>query len=785
MNRNTDSASLALQFLPTQVAFQLPAAFGRRATATDIGSALLEPPRSLDSPPEDLSAAHDPALVQLLWSRLIQVVREPTQTIWTADIRWVLVTGVAVLAFLPDGTVHPYLHAPAEDRSSRLERLDPWNVVLQGCPYRDLWLTALARLARWDVLQHAQQRGVSLSDAQAAGYAQWAFAHFGRQLARHADLRQMRERVARVLAFEPAVVAMAARLPVTTRSDALIFQGAYNHVQRHRTAFDAVAREAPNLLPLFGALCDSFAFPEEGEAVARLRRFLVQIKGLSPRTWRYLCQAGSRVLKPLAEFYGGDVDHAALEHLKLLDQLAVDSQTPPWLVRTVLAGWGDADNRWASYANDVAKHPKLWAHLARTLTKAGPAQIELDKLDLVRRWIFDLPHGVAPDRQQRAGGWPWLVRQADEWAEVMRQKAAKKAAWSTWTETVSIGRWTLRPLNSALALWEEALAMRHCAEGFVGRCQSGGSVMFSVSEGTRRVATALMDKTRRGWRLNQVKCFANGAVSNQLAVRLEAWMAGLPATAENIEGADPVNDGDPVENEAEDAEAVGLDQGGAGEDDEAREEEDPAETDRRIVARACELAHVGDQDPDEGQTIYCEVEALLDRWNDQGDLSFAFGGRQVLHHQVRNWATDFDTWLERACVVGAITEERYEHLSKRRKPLKALLPEELAMFDEMFVKSILGNDDADYDVYGGWAVECLRDETGRTAWAVHRITGYSFTYVQLSLLGLCADSTGVKEILEEQGRYSGALPVPGNDLKGSLRLGDDLQAQRPGQGVGQ
>lgn len=780
MNRNPDIAKLAMQCLPKQVAHQLPAAFGYRPTAVALGPGVIEPPpRALGQPPESLRAAHDPALLSQLWSRLIQVVREPTQTVWSGDIRWVQVTGVAVLGFMPDGTVQPYLHEPVEDGSTRLERLDPWTVVLQGCPYRDLWLKALARLACWDVQQHALQRGVQLSDGQAGGYARWAFAHFSRQLTRHADLRQMRARVARVLALEPAAVAMAARLPVTTRSDALVVLGAYNRVQQHRAAFEAVAREAPNLLPIFGAVCDSFGFPDEGEALARLRRFLVQIQGLSPRTWRYLCNAGYRVLKPLAEFYGGDVDRAAVEHLALLDLIGVSTCSPRWLVRTLLAGWGDAGNRWASYANDVAKHQKLWAHLARTLTRMGPDQIELDKLDLVRRWIFDLPEGVAPDSQQRAAGWPWLLRHANDWAEVQRRRAETQKSWSTWTETVAVGRWTLRPLNSALDLWEEALAMRHCAETFVERCQSGDHVMFSVTEGSRRVGTALMTRTVHGWCLGQVKGFANAVVSNQLAASLEAWMAGLPATVQASDvAADTVDDEDQADNEATSGLGHDVDS-----DEDPYEEEDPAETDRRIVAMACDLVHGGIQDPDESRTSYREVERLLDRWNDEGNLNYAAGGRQVLNHQVRNWTFDFAQWLERALEFGEISEARYDDLSKRRKPLKALSPEELALFDRLFVDGILADDDADYDVYGGWGAECLQDDAGRSAWAVYRITGYSFTSVELTLQGLCADAVGVKSILEAQGRYSGSPPVSTYDPNARRRGGTESMRQ-PSQAGG-
>jgi hypothetical protein len=266
-----------------------------------------------------------------------------------------------------------------------------------------------------------------------------------------------------------------------------------------------------------------------------------------------------------------------------------------------------------------------------------------------------------------------------------------------------------------------------------------------------------MTRAPGSWRLAQVKGFANREVAPQLRAGLTAWMASLSASDDTADE-DHADVDAPGEDQAQ-AEGEGGDEGQSNEafDCQEPEEEDPADYARRVIAMAIESVH-GGPEPDNGRSTFLEVEALLDRWNDQGDLSYRDGGRQVLHHQVRNWTLEIDTWLDRAHEQEAISPERYRALSKRRKPLKALLPEELAMFDEMFVDDILTRDEADYDVYGTWGAERLSDDAGHVVWAVYRITGYSFTYVQLSLLGLCAGTAEVKALLEAQGRYSGELP---------------------------
>jgi hypothetical protein len=764
MNHTTESTAVHWDHLLTQATCLLPPPFGHRPGGQ--GQALAAPDAALPThfafPPDELVRAHDPALLLRLWARLLQIVREPTQTIWTGPVRWVQVVGGMVVAFRSDGTVEPYGWVPSATGGRYLEPLGDWTVILHGSPYRQLWLQALARLAAWDVQRHAASRGDVLSYQEAEGYAQWAFQRFARLLVRHADLRQMRARIARTLAFDPGAVAIAARLPTTTRSASLIVMGAYNRVLRHRAAFDSLQRESPNLVPIFGALCEAEGFPAQGQPAQRLRQYLVGTCGLSPRCWRYLGKAGGRALKPLATYYRGSIQAAALAHLQLIDQLGLGMQSPRWLANRVVGSWGDPGNRWGSYGDDLAKHGALWAHITRSLSRPGQVASE-GELDLVGRWIGTLPRGALPDGQQRGAGWPWLVQQANTWAEAERLHAQSRQPWSTWTEPVTVGRWELRPLNSALALWQEALAMRHCVDRYGVACQSGRAMIFAVHEGQRHVATAMFTRTDGGWELSQARGFANAAVPASMEKCLQTWAAGLPASevdehrhtdeagvldgdeAGDVEDADDADDADDTDDTDD-------------EEDETFEEEDPSEQNRRVIALACDLVHGGVQDPGDSHTVYLEVEALLDRWNDQGDLSYRAGGRQVLHDQVRNWTLEIEAWLQRALDDGYIDEERFAVIGKRRKPLKALRPEELAMFDEMFVEDILGRDAADYDVYGSWGAECLRDEAGREAWAIYRIKGYSFTSVELSLLGLCGDVAGVKEILEEQGRYSGDLP---------------------------
>jgi hypothetical protein len=60
---------------------------------------------------------------------------------------------------------------------------------------------------------------------------------------------------------------------------------------------------------------------------------------------------------------------------------------------------------------------------------------------------------------------------------------------------VHLGPWTLHPLNSPVELWDEAVAMRHCAERCEPECRAGDTVMFSViAEDWPRVRDGLADR---------------------------------------------------------------------------------------------------------------------------------------------------------------------------------------------------------------------------------------------------------------------------------------------------
>jgi hypothetical protein len=500
-------------------------------------------------------------------------------------------------------------------------------------------------------------------------------------------------------------------------------------------------------VPVFGALCDEPGFEACGEATARLKRFLINHGGLTPREWRVISRSDGRLLKPLSEFYKGCMAQATLAHLQLLGVLGVSPTTPRWVVRRILAGWGDQGNRWESYVADARMRDRAWQHVLQALERRAPAPADLEaEFDIVRRCIVRSEEFEGLDKPQRAAGWQWLVRRALAWAQEVERARSKQEPWGFWTETVHLGPWMLQPLNSPLQLWQEALAMRNCAEIHESSCRRGEQVLFSVTRDGKRVATASIEPDGSGWRLGQVKGFANHSAPPALVAAVETWIEqyayGSLATAHEYGGEDDLDESSDCDDREHDEDEI-----------------DAADCALRIVDPAVAWVHGAKGPEDDEFKHFRGVASWLEGLHGEGNLSYRHGGLQLLHSQVRDWAEDPEPWLDRLLDDGYVDAERHAALSKRRKPLKALLAEEWEALDTMFIDDILSRDEPDSDRYGIWGAEELVASDGRTAWAIYRITGYSFTSVEFSLLALCANAAEVGPMLASLGHYAGSLPT--------------------------
>ena len=100
-------------------------------------------------------------------------------------------------------------------------------------------------------------------------------------------------------------------------------------------------------------------------------------------------------------------------------------------------------------------------------------------------------------------------------------------------DKLDVGDLSLRFLTSSFELWEEGREMRHCADGYAEHCQKYNFRMASVTQGGRRVATALFRWLDGELGLVQVAGKTNKPVPESLKRRLKGIQ--LPADAKCYE----------------------------------------------------------------------------------------------------------------------------------------------------------------------------------------------------------------------------------------------------------
>ena len=724
--------------------------------APDVPDPLKRPPEPWQSslaakPPKGLKHLHNPRQFARTWDRLLALVRDPVQEVMVGSTRQFSIGGNSVVEIEHDRTMTSWLWHGEELHQPCPNNRNQWTVVLQGMPYHRLWLKNLTRMVAREVHMHARATGVESTGLQACHYAEWAFGVFDRQLRRHADMRQMRQRVASALRIDPALLSIAARTPRTTMPANIVVLGAYNRALRHRALLESLQREAPNLVPLYAALCDQPNFPKIGEPIARLRSYLLGWLLLSQRSWRMVANSNGRLLQPLAEFYKGDIASATEQHLRFLDLLTQSRQIPAWVIRAMLNKWGNSDHRWESYCSDVNAHIEVWRHVVSRLLKIQrPSPALLEEFDLVQRWITRPGAPKALEKNERHAGWSWMVRRATEWAQRQQQELQAQEGWPVPFDFANVADWSIVPLRNPFALWEEARVMRHCADQFTDVCLQGKALLLSVRLGQKRVATVSLQSEGGVWQLAQVKGFANTPASVELLQALERWSAYL--TMQHVASAAKA-----VAESAPEITSVrknDTDKTDESDDDAAAE---AAAADMAMKDELVAWAQDGDEYV-EATELMGRVEQWLERLNDEGNLSLEFNGQIILNHQLDNWRDDVAEWLNRSHAEGSFDAERMAQLQEVDDVALALTEDEKEILRELFCYATLKDDGRDADIYGMWGAEQVLASDGRSAWAVYRITGYSFTIVQLTLLGVCAHADGIGLLLKSMGKINGSVP---------------------------
>ena len=494
-------------------------------------------------PAADLQRLHVEHLVQSFWLRLIDAIRCPVARL---DDGSVVVLGCAMFQKDADGALAVKLWRHRDGRL-RWDDCPDRDVVLEGVPAGWAWLDLLRRAAMTEVAEHLRSMDYCPRPEDLQRYGEALFSHLRRKLVRRVDLRLMRQEVAAALGLDPDAARIARRLMNVFSDNGRARLSYYNIVRRHRCAFLALERELPQLLPLYGALVEREDFPTHQWPAQALCQFLAS-QGVGKPAWRLLRTCSPRLLVPVRHFYWGDAGTAMLDYLNIVWMLQPQREPPTRFMWRLLSRAANPEYRFQRHLRQFLRNAEPLGHSARAFM-THPDASESDLADVLE-WIE--AEQPALDSQQRAAGWPWLVKRARQWLE-LRQKEidAQTTTWPVPFEEWTVSEFVVRPLRSVRDLWAEARAMHHCADLFVDRCARGTVLLVSLRHKAtphRRVATALLNAQHGGWAVTQVRAAANRnppSTARRAAERLPSLLEGLPprvahpTDAEALSGCSP------------------------------------------------------------------------------------------------------------------------------------------------------------------------------------------------------------------------------------------------------
>lgn len=474
----------------------------------------------LGLPPDKLQPVHTPALINAWDAKLRRCLAQPTQVEQGEGFRRVQVLGLAIFDFDADGTVSTYVWAFEDGEGPVPVQVVDISVIAQDVPYQSYWMNGFKSGAlRWLKQHHPEQP--DLCEA----YVDWAHDELVRQCWEASDQTRVRERVGMALAMDPLLLEIAGRIQLGPHQRAPARLNAYNHVVTYRADYLILWREAPNLITLYALLAEDIQPPlgSHVEVTDRMRRYLTNGFGLSPAFWRLLCREGTAWMPPFLAYY--DFDSApparAVEDLLCLAQaFGTDTLVPPWWLHALMSVGGNPNRPGFDYRNRLGDLLELCHRLGLLTARADASVLGVleENATEILQWASD--HlGSMSDSFIRRLSVAGLLKRVRLQLEQDRVRATQQMAWEV--------PYTLEPpclgiqaviLDSALAVWQEAHDMRHCAARYIDECATGEVLMVSLRRctGGKALATAAFDMRSPQVELKRISGFANTLVEPEV-----------------------------------------------------------------------------------------------------------------------------------------------------------------------------------------------------------------------------------------------------------------------------
>lgn len=441
-------------------------------------------------PPADLAPVHSTDHLVSFADHVQQILTHPILVKELDGHRLVHILGQAVLARTPAGTLDLYVWWRSSDAKPwELHPIDPDRTPFLDFPRTTLWTENLKNFLRCEAQARIGE------ESWAERWTKWAWSWIDFKVVSRVNVRRLRSQIRGALDLDPVVLGLLRRRRQFFHR-AVWNVDDYNTERRDRDRTLLLEKEAPALLPLYWALRDHPQFDRSLEPKKAIRMF-TRSQGITPQQWKVIAESGhrgQRIYRALCrEFFVGSEIANALSYLKMVRFLRPKRLPKIEVWRQVLSLCGTCHNPHATdYSDSLIDYQETLRHIVR-LADARAAAREKDfpaeELHAVLGWIADCQI-TRLTRSQRSAGWAFLVRRAEEHRKALRRSATVSLTWAPVMPAFEAGQIRVIPLNSAAAVWEEAIDMRHCADRYIEPCARHDAVLFSLQRHTgKRIAT--------------------------------------------------------------------------------------------------------------------------------------------------------------------------------------------------------------------------------------------------------------------------------------------------------
>ena len=203
--------------------------------------------------------------------------------------------------------------------------------------------------------------------------------------------------------------------------------------------------------------------------------------------------------------YAGDLQSAVLDYVLLLDALGLHGVRPTRLISAILRGHGPVPIDSGALKAQFAVHGYLSfaSHVVRLYLDGSdaPTLDNLQEIKLVMEWFSTLRRPLT--RSQKQGRRTLLLRKAHAWEEgEFLRVQSQYEHWPIPFHTLQAGQLTPRGISNASDIGLEGKTMRHCVASYVRQCVAGESLIFSVLQAGKHIATAEYQRGAHDWILH-------------------------------------------------------------------------------------------------------------------------------------------------------------------------------------------------------------------------------------------------------------------------------------------